>query len=351
MEIIQIGLYPPPYGGVSIHIKRLHEKLLLAGFNSLVVNLSKSGAKVETNVISKYGKLGWIIPVFFRKEKCVFHFHNCSVLVYLCSFLFSLRHIVVLSVHNPRNFENYLSSNSIRRRIYRILLSPFNYIIVDNQETLNLGKELLKSTRKFRVIPEFIPPAEIPPIEDHLINGIREDHKFVLSSNAWKLCFYKEEDMYGVDLLIDLTHILRTQYAIDVVFIFLLPQIGDNNYFQVLQNKIREFQIEKYFHFILDPIPEASSLWQISDIVIRATNTDGNSLTVLEALACNVPVLASDCSERHPNVHLFKTRNIESLVKEALYLLNSDINNLKIESHDNFESFKLLYSDILNKNS
>ena len=73
---------------------------------------------------------------------------------------------------------------------------------------------------------------------------------------------------------------------------------------------------------VTDPVEEAAPLWSIADVVIRATNTDGNSLSVLEALACGTPVIASDCAPRHPAVNLFRTRDLDDLERATVEVLS-----------------------------
>ena len=65
--------------------------------------------------------------------------------------------------------------------------------------------------------------------------------------------------------------------------------------------------------FVTEAIEESASLWREADVVIRATNTDGSSLTVLEALSLGVPVVASDCAERPRGAVLFRTRDRSDL--------------------------------------
>jgi glycosyltransferase involved in cell wall biosynthesis len=50
-----------------------------------------------------------------------------------------------------------------------------------------------------------------------------------------------------------------------------------------------------------------------SDVFVRPTFTDGDSISVREALSLGIPVIASDCVERPDGVVLFKTGNAGDL--------------------------------------
>lgn len=93
------------------------------------------------------------------------------------------------------------------------------------------------------------------------------------------------------------------------------------------------------FIFITDPLKEASSLWQVSDLVIRATVTDGNSLSIYEALSIGIPVIASDCVPRPEGVVLFRTRDFDDLYRKVKTVLL------------NVEEFKTKTKDLNIKNN
>jgi hypothetical protein len=56
-------------------------------------------------------------------------------------------------------------------------------------------------------------------------------------------------------------------------------------------------------------------LVSVSDIVVRATTTDGDSLSVREALALGKAVVASNVTGRPPGVSLYKVGQIGDFVR------------------------------------
>jgi hypothetical protein len=59
------------------------------------------------------------------------------------------------------------------------------------------------------------------------------------------------------------------------------------------------------------------------DIVLRTTNTDGDSLTIREALYLKKPVLSSDAVKRPTGTHLFITRDQADLNFELKKMVES----------------------------
>ena len=92
-------------------------------------------------------------------------------------------------------------------------------------------------------------------------------------------------------------------------------------------------------------------LIECSDIVLRPTNTDGDALTVREALFLGKKVLASDIVERPEGTILFKTRDIDDLEKR----LSSIINERKLKpgkdyiqtSDNDIKSLKEFYTTLI----
>jgi glycosyltransferase involved in cell wall biosynthesis len=334
MKVINIGIYPPPFGGVSIHIKRLAEYLSANKVDNMIVDISCTG-KIEKIEKSIRMMTKVEICLLFFSKKAIIHAHEYSRLLLIIYFFLSLKHHIVLSFHNERFIMNLSKNGKFVFRVYKLLINRFDKVIVDSEKCGKLAEQLINDKNKLLIMPEFIAPEKIPPITLKYITDIRKQHKYIISSNAFRLSFFNEIDLYGVDLLIELANRLCNLKKIDVVFLFLLPNIGDQKYYEELKDEIKKNNLEKNFLFLTNMekhITEASSIWNISDIVIRATNTDGNSLTIWEALSLRVPVIASDCVERPEGTIIFKSRDIDDLT-EVTFRALLNLNNVKDEYH------------------
>jgi len=339
MRVINIGCYPPPYGGISVHLKRLEEYLEKENINHVIIDLSKCYSAEKAN--NEIMFISWrkaIVYLFFHK-KAILHFHDFSWKNTFIYYLLGFKHFTIVSLHNERFPAEIEKAPRILRKSIAESINAMNYFIVDSSKCCALAKKIVKDKSKIFVIPEFIPPSAIPRLnEQSLIVEMRKKHKFLISSNAWQICFHNGVDLYGIDMLIELTVSLNKE-DIDAAFCLLLPGIGNNNYFLKLKEKIKKFHLEDKFVFITDPLEEASSLWRISDIVIRATNTDGDSLTVCEALSVGTPVIASDCVPRPKGVVLFRTRDFNDLYRKTRTVLSNveefktKTKNLNIENN------------------
>ncbi len=332
-KIINIGIYPPPIGGISIHLQRLKEYLDKEGMENVIIDVSKEINKEKINNGIKV--MAWkkaIIYLFFQKKE-ILHFHNFGWKNIFIYYILGFRHFTILSFHNERFLDEINKAPRFMQRLTIKFINTINYIIVDSQKCYALAEQIVENKSKIVVIPEFIPPLEIPDLDEQSkIIQLCQKHTFLLSSNAFQISFHQGIDLYGIDILIKLTARLSNE-NIDVAFCFLLPEIGDNNYFFKLKEEIMRLNISDRFIFITNPLKEASSLWKHSNLVIRATNTDGNSLSVLESLYVGTPVIASDCVPRPEGVVLFKTRDFDDLYEKTKnVLLNIDKYKNKVKS-------------------
>jgi len=177
---------------------------------------------------------------------------------------------------------------------------------------------------KVFLIPAFIPPEpeekEIQEIPQKIRDFI-DTHDPLISANAFKIKFFKNEDVYGIDLCIELCSRLK-QKRDTVGFVFFLPQTGDTHYFSTLQQRLIDLHLQDNFLFVTEPYPFYPLLLK-SSVFIRPTNTDGDAISLREALYFGIPSVASDVVTRPEGTILFKNRNIDDLSGKVQDLLDN----------------------------
>ena len=86
-------------------------------------------------------------------------------------------------------------------------------------------------------------------------------------------------------------------------------------------------------------------------IFIRPTNTDGDSISVREALYFDIPCISSDVVPRPPGTIVFKNRNTDDLIikiKDVLNNYDNHKNNLKkIKCDNNFNKIFKVYNEYI----
>ena len=301
--ILMIGPYST-VGGVSIHIKRVSQ-LLQQDYDFLFVDESPRTEK-ESPVFNIRSKNIFKYLGLVRKADVV-HIHSgVNILRWfhlLCAFVFRKKTIVTF--HTIYNL-----SSAFQIKINRWFLNLSDEVICVSDEI----KELLKN-KKAQIIPAFVPPildkeANLPAALQSLLKT--NINKKIAVSNAFRLEQHKGEDLYGLDLLLD----VASRFKKEKVAAFIIFIIADTNdaagLYKKYENRIVSEKLEDYIAIFPKPISFVN-LMQQSDVVVRATNTDGDALTVREALFFNKPIVVSDVTNRPEGSILFKNRNADDL--------------------------------------
>lgn len=299
-KVLLIGVLPKPVGGISIHIQRLAAHLEKRGFDCACLDESREPKPGIPNV-RRIGCLRYVRMVRSADIVHVHTSHSAARLLHVVGAK-ALGRTIVLTTHSL----TAPSKSRIARWLYKAASSVADATIYVS-EGVRRGM-----AGRGPVIPAFLPPQMSekfirPEIESWIAERRREGRK-ILVSNASRLNFFKGEDLYGLDLLIDAVAENPTLACVFVVSA--LDRSGD--YFASCQARIHREGLGGRFFLLHADIP-FSGLIRLGDAMVRATNTDGDALSVREALWLGKPVVASDCAERPEGVTLFATRDIHSL--------------------------------------
>jgi glycosyltransferase involved in cell wall biosynthesis len=118
-----------------------------------------------------------------------------------------------------------------------------------------------------------------------------------------------------------------------------------------MQNLVKKYTLEDNFHFYTKPIAYPAVI-NMCDLFIRPTNTDGDALSIREAISLKKPAIASDVCKRPEGTIFFKDRNIDDLyIKTTDTINNYEEYRAKIENiefEDNTEKILEVYKKVLN---
>jgi len=345
IKIVLYGIFPPPFGGVSIHLKRFKEYLDNSKINFVFVQSNDLNNKCR------------FIKLFFRQvnlQRNIIHIHgfqSSAILIFLLILTLFFNKKVIVTIHNDRFLFAYNSLSTIKKKIAKIFYINISHIISVNHES----KFGFIPNNKISVIPAFITPtSEETDINQlpNFFNKVRKKHKFIITANASKISFCNNQDLYGIDLSIELMKKLVDNGYKDIGFIYVIPDIGDYEYYKKIQNLVKKYNLENCFHFYTKPVAYPAVL-NMCDLFIRPTNTDGDALSVREALTLKIPAIASDVCKRPEGTILFKNRDIDDLYNKTKYVIDNydefKQQIVNIEFEDNAEKILEVYKKVLSE--
>lgn len=272
-KIIIIGTLPPPIGGVSIYNKRLYDYL-------------QNNELVDADFIDyKRNEISQVLSAVMH-HKIIYL--NCSssrfkIFLAIISRFFNKKFIVTF--HG--NLERHQWSVNL---LDKMILKLATLTIVLNRQSLDYA---LRYSRKVLLGTAFIPPSvkeELSPEVRDLVLSCRKKYKVVCASNAHNVSFDKSgNEIYQVRFLLDLFSQLS-----DCCIILSDPSGMYSNYLKQHNVDIpRNVLVIKITHSFFELLKE-------TDVMLRITTTDGDSISVREALYLNKIVIASNVVDRPP---------------------------------------------------
>lgn len=310
-RVLIIGLEPPPFGGVSVHIRRVAERL--AKFNKIqIIDIIK-----EFNRRSKFTYLFFLAKrlLSFKPDVICYHvlFLRSGLSEFLILGLFAklFNKKLILIEHSARFLYK-------RSRFYKFCLNKFMYLV--NQQVL-IGLPMLRAYQDNKIILRnyVIESAFVPPNisdENIILSHYPEHvHDFLarpglkILMNASKFGLWDGEDIYGFDFCIKLMHDYSCS---DLSLIIAVGTIHDHAHYTFVREQIAH---DSRICLLVGCEQELWPLIKQVDIVVRPSRYDNASLSVAESLWCNMRVLASDVTERPAGCVLFQTGNYNSFKK------------------------------------
>lgn len=319
-KILIIGKLPSPIGGVTIHVKRLLEHF-------------EGDERIEFLDLNNTGKIEFLFRIFkFR----YLHLHSSNIyfrfiLSVIC--LITFRRLII-TVHGNlgryKPFKNFIDYCSVT-----LCFIP----IVINADSLKKAERMNKNSV---LIPAFLEPLVTEPLNADLLHNIerlRLCHRSVFCTNAYRFTLDKDaEEIYGIDQLVKIFTLVKHQSLI------ISDPSGDyKKYFEnnkvILPSNVMLISYEHDFFEVL----------KLSDAFIRNTTTDGDSLSLKEALYLNKSAFATNIVDRPSGCIIYtKSDNLhlQNLLDEFYPLV---LKGTIIQS--GFKPISELYAKLLNSYS
>ena len=320
MNIHLIGTYPPPYGGVSVHIYRLRKRLLGAGHECTVwCGHDRADEDLRPFIQAKTVLLG---PARSGPET-ILHFHSSH---YLAGRAAAAGHKVLFTVHNPRiNLDlkgGKLLREWLRRKVTAHSFRRVHNLIAVSQQA---GDELVTfgfDSESISVINAYLRPGNdeaTAPANLDAFELFRQKYGLLATANAWALKFLGGEDLYGIDMCLEMLGRLCGDFP-ELALVLAVPLGRGTEYLGKMQQRARDQGLEERVLWLLEPGAYHPILSRC-DLFLRPTNADGFCISIVEAYEFGVPVVASDVVIRPKGCLQFRTRDQDDFterVREAL---------------------------------
>jgi glycosyltransferase involved in cell wall biosynthesis len=255
-----------------------------------------------------------------------------------CAFLVALSgfsHLVTMSWGSDILIDS--EKNIFFKWITKYTLKKTSILIGDCEAVKNKAIQFGFSENKIVLFPWGIDLQQFHPGNNtQLRTKLGWQDKFVLIAvRSW-------EKIYGVDVVAKgFVEALKSEQELRLIL------LGSGSQEDVIKTIFDEAELgdRVFFGGVIDQ-KELPGYFQASDLYISASYSDGSSVSLMEALACGIPVLVSDIPgnrewiEQDKNGWMFKTGDSESLAQWILSIYkNMDkISQIRLEARKTAES-------------
>lgn len=292
------GPYPPPIGGISIHLERMEFFLNRENITYVIYN---HGFASRKNVIATNKSLWWYVKYMFKKDAYLVHFHQF--------FKFHFAYYLVFSILNKRKLiitiheENLLFYNTILKNVIVLLIRLTRY-----SELITVSKNLsdFLTERKIlnTLIPAYVPPAKIEP------KILPKSTKKYFGYSVWKVNREIGTKTYNIELAFRLLSKIQDHYQ--MLFLIGTEAESDKSYLDELISKYstQNSITIKYECSLVEYLPNCQ-------FFLRTNNVDGYGVSLQEALYLNVPAIASNVCIRPKGTILFQKDELSDLLDKV----------------------------------
>ena len=305
ITICMVGQYPPCIGGISTFLSHLVPELESRGIHCQVINTRKGNP--GSGIIERIGRL-----VFFLRLAWQIGFSGNEIVhCHAGNWANLLGHGIVLAVGRLKKKTMVLTlhagdmlphivggiSRSIARRIFQ--LPHVVTTVTPDLRDVVIGLKI----RNVYFIPNEL--IYIPIIEDKQESIPESVNNFIAQHSPLIISTGAMERVHGIDILIQALSELKPIYP-KLGAIIIAYKSTDTKYRAEVDTLITELNLANSVLFPRS-LPSVPAVVRMADVFVRATNIDGDSIAVREAIALGVPVIASQVGFRPESVTLFPT--------------------------------------------
>lgn len=359
-DIKELGFIPPIYGGVSVSIARLINKLTADGFivggfytpeNQDPKIIHSELFEPELNMSTK--KIIFCLPKCLRilaPYKVLHSHYSLEHMIYIWCFLHFLHKKVVITVHNSMVQRFYQECDFINRIFLKLVAkSPdVTWIAVSKQAKEEMLDLPIRFKNEIHVIPAYIPDesVKICPLPNDLRDYIdRHDKNIVFYGHSFML--HEGKDVYGFGDALNLYAELLKYTDSHIGLVLCLSDDKDSDKIEKLHEHAAALNIDTHIYWQIGALTNMNALWQSADVYVRPTSTDGDSLAVREALDMGIQVVASDVCPRPSKTKVYKAGDKEDFYAKVKIALSEQRMPVLLD-YSNYQKVKDIYEQLMN---
>ncbi len=313
--ILLLGPYPPPFGGVSVHVARLTQLLRRSGYQVNV--LAKGDADGRSgDVVTARGRWGYLRAVLrLAPQASVIHDHtpHYQILSPLFSAMSYMalrlsRRPRVLTVHDGTFTQRVARAGAIVRRLMEWYLALYDEILVISENLLTTVRSLRVPKERIHLVRTFLVESDrAEPLPPQAETFVREHTPVWLVAGAY-------HPTYHFDAVAEAFRMYQKDHPQAGLILVSGGFISDAEFRARVNHAVAG--VEAHILNMTDVKPGVlHELYDHADIFIRSAYPDGDGVSLREAILGRCAVVATETGERPAGVPCYRFDDPADLVR------------------------------------
>lgn len=328
-RVLIIGPCPPPLGGVSVHVKRVMQKLTTQNNTVYYINPEKLYPYNFLRLVpfNYCAQLWYLIKlsaviIYYRPEVIMYHSFCLRNSIPELALLIKLKNIFSYTCTFIEHDCRHMYQRSVKWKCW------FNYYLTKLDLLICIGNTTHQSYHETGIsmsLPTIIESAFLPPSlgEEKIICATYPKELFdfiakhnpIIVINAFQLTLWQSNDLYGIDQSIEMLNNFKKTYP-KIGLVVVLGSIGDQQYYHVLMQRVQIYALQDAI-FIMHGQKELWPLLKYATLFVRPTLSDSYGISIAEALYVGTPAVASDVCKRPVGTMLYRVGDVNDLIEKV----------------------------------
>ncbi|MGZ3460846.1 MAG: glycosyltransferase family 4 protein [Archangium sp.] len=315
MRVLLVGDYPPPHGGVAVHVQQLHDSLRERGVEAVVLDIGKGGRSapdvIPVRTPTQYGTR----LAGFLREGWTVHVHTSgnnpkSWMLAATAGVRAQRAPRVITLHSGL-LPDYLAASVSRRAFARVALAGYSRVVAVSEAVREALSRCGVPEEKLVVYPAFCGSQVRPGPVTREVQEARSRRKPLLAMA------HHPSPVYGRALMFRALRRIADELPGVGLAVF-----GPGTRSEAFLRDAHEARVEELLENLGElEHPQALALLARCDVFVRPTTHDGDAISVREALALGVPCVASDVCARPHGTYTFRAGDAMDLAHQVHHAL------------------------------
>ena len=310
MRVLQLGPFPPPYGGVQTNLVAIRSFLHKKGISCPVINVTRHRKPEADDVYYPANALA-LLKLLHRLRYDIIHQHFGGMLTkrilglaLACTLRPGAKSVMTFHSGGFPSTPDGMATGP--NSFAGFVLRRFDGLIAVNEEIMGFFRKLRVSSTRARVISpySFVTDDDSSSLPGPVADFLTAHHPVFISAGQL-------EPEYDLGLQIDAMAKLREKFPQAGLLL-----LGSGSLEKELRARIADRHCVEQV-LLAGDVPHAATVEAIcrSRIMLRTTWYDGDAISVREAIQVGTPVIATDNAMRPAGIRLIGKSDLGALVQ------------------------------------